>query len=364
MSNANWLSTIDGSKTLNQITLPGSHDAGVYSDTTVAGSHKDITMLTSGVSPDRVRCQSLSILNQAVAGSRFFDCRVYLRSFPLKKVVDGKVTKEQKVPTLGHFFMDTKEGVGGGYGGSLLTVINDAISFVRSHQSEFIILRFSHTKCTDEVADMLEMVYDSHDNYNYIFAGDVNIAQARISDLRGKVIMVFDGKFNKQRLPSYQVKKTFQFMRSVQHKAGRGLSSKGMHLFSKFDAGKASGNGLCTCGGFASSDDIKDVYKKSIEAVKKHIDHANDHLCFVYWQLTGGKVQSNTMNETTGTHARLDGFINDVVRAALASGNFPNVISHDFVSEDSCSQIIAMNNDRKALMAKVIAADINAQRAQ
>ena len=28
MSNANWLSTIDGSKKLNELTLPGSHDAG------------------------------------------------------------------------------------------------------------------------------------------------------------------------------------------------------------------------------------------------------------------------------------------------------------------------------------------------
>ncbi|MET0349653.1 MAG: hypothetical protein ABW067_07680 [Rhizobacter sp.] len=364
MSNANWLSEIDGAKTLNEITLPGSHDAGVYSDTTVAGSERDVKVVTPFVSPGQVRCQSLSILNQAVAGSRFFDCRVYLRSFPLKKVVDGKMTTEQKVPTLGHFFKDTKEGMGGGYGGSLLTVINDAIGFVRSHPTEFIILRFSHTKCTDEVADMLEMVYDTRDNCNFIFAGDVNIAQARVSDLRGKVVMVFDGKFNKQRLPSYQVKKNFQFMRAVEHKAGRGLASKGMHLFSKFDEGKASGNGLCTCGGFASSDKMDKVYDKSIAAVKKHLEHGNDHLCFVYWQLTGGNVQNNTMSPTTGTHARLDGFINDVVRSAMASGNLPNVISHDFVSEDSCAQIIALNKDRKALMAQAIAADINAKKAK
>jgi len=363
MSNANWLSTIDGSKLLSQITLPGSHDAGVYSDNTVAGSHKDVTVATPFVSASLVRCQSLSILNQAIAGSRFFDCRVYLRSFPLKKVIDGKLTKEQKVPTLGHFFKDTKEGMGGGYGGSLVTVINDALSFVRAHPTEFIILRFSHTKCTDEVADALEMIHDAHDNARYIFTGDVNIAQTRVADLRGKVVMVFDGKFNKQRLTQVQVKKHFQSLREVEYKQGRGLAAKGMHLFGKYADGKAAGNGLCTCGGFASSDKIDKVYDKSVAAVRAHTEHTNDHLCFVYWQLTGGNVEQNTMHATKGTHAKMDSFINDVVRFAMASGNLPNVISHDFVSADSCSQVIALNNDRKALMARVVAADIAAQRA-
>lgn len=351
MSNANWLADVDGSKFLYQLTLPGSHDAGVYSDT---ATQKDIKVVTPFVGAGQVRCQSLSILNQAVAGSRFFDCRVYLRSFPLKKVINGKMTTEQKVPTLGHFFKDTKEGMGGGYGGSLATVIYDAIGFVREHPTEFIILRFSHTKCTDEVADMLEQVYDSNGNGQYIFNGDVNIAQTRVRDLRGKVVMVFDSKFNKQRLQSVQVKKTLQSLRSVEYKAGRGLGSKGMQLFTKYEDGKAVSNGLCTCGGFASSSKMDKVYNKSIEATKKHLSHPNDHLCFVYWQLTGGNVETNT-KATSGTHAKLDGFLQEVLQNAMASGNLPNVISHDFVSEDSCRQIISLNQDRKALMSQWMA---------
>jgi hypothetical protein len=248
--------------------------------------------------------------------------------------------------------------MGGGYGGSLATVINDALGFVRSHPTEFIILRFSHTKCPDEVADMLESVFDRHDNHKYIFVGDVNIAQARVSDLRGKVVMVFDGKFNKQRLQQVQVKKTLQSLRTVEYKGGRGLAAKGMHLFTKFEEGKASGNGLCTCGGFASSDKMDKVYGKSIEAVKKHLNHGSDHLCFVYWQLTGGNVQNNTM-AASGTHARLDGFLQEVLQNAMASGNLPNVISHDFVSEDSCSQIISLNQDRKLLMSQWMAKQVN-----
>ncbi len=354
MSNANWLSTVDGAKYIHELVLPGSHDAGVYRDDTTG---KDITLKTSGISTARVRCQGMSILNQAVAGSRFFDCRVYLRSFPIKKVVNGKTVKEQQVPTLGHFFKDTKEGMGGGYGGSLVAVIQDAISFVRDHPTEFIILRFSHTKCTDEVADALETLYDMHDYKGFIFVGDVNIAQCRLRDLRGKVVMAFDSKFNKQRLASYQEKKTLQALRSVSMKAGRGLSAKGMHLFKKYQSGSAAGNGLCTCGEFASSDNVKKVFDASVQAAKAHRDHGEDHLCFVYWQLTGGLVEANTTGPK-GTHVKLDGFLQEVVKNALGSGKMPNVVSHDFVNDTTCAQIISLNGDRKAVMAQWLAKQV------
>jgi hypothetical protein len=283
-----------------------------------------------------------------MAGSRFFDCRVYLRSFPLKKTVNGKTVDKQKVPTLGHFAVDTQSGMGGGYGGSLVTVIRDAISFVRSNSSEFIILRFSHTKCTDEVGNVLKDIYDSHDNADYIFTGDVNIAQARVANLRGKVIMVFDSKFNKQRVQSYQVKKTLQRFRSVEYKEGGGLGAKGMHLFTKYKGGNA-GNGLCTCGSFADSDDVKVVASESLKAAKGHRDHARDHLCFVYWQLTGGvfrekNVEGMTKNPETGTHAQMLSFIEDLLKEC--GNRLPNVISHDFVTEQSCDPIIRLNHDR------------------
>lgn len=362
MSNENWLSQVDGSKHLYELTIPGSHDAGVYRDVATIGgtaiTMKDVSVKTPFVSSGQVRCQSLSIYNQAVAGSRFFDCRVYLRSFPLKKYENGKLVKQQKVPTLGHFFKDTKEGMGGGYGGSLATVINDSLSFVRSHTTEFIILRFSHTQCPEEVANMLEQIYDSNGNDQYIFTGDVNIAQARLANLRGRVVMVFDSKFNKQRLQTYQVKKTLQKFRSVEHKQGRGLAAKGMHLFTKYSEGKPAGNCLCTCGSFASSDKMSKVYEKSIDAVKKHRDHGgnpSDHLCFVYWQLTGGTVETNT-RAATGPHARLQDFIYDCVKSC---GNaLPNVISHDFVERDTCTPIIRLNTDRKAVLAEVLARDM------
>ena len=197
------------------------------------------------------------------------------------------------VPTLGHFFRDTKEGSGGGYGGSLETVITDALSFVRNHPTEFIILRFSHTQCPDQVADLIEQIYDRDGNDDYIFTGDVNIAQCRLAQLKKHVIMIFDSKFNKQRLQSVQDKKILQTFRKVTYKPGRGLAAKGMHLFTKYKDGKPCPNGLCTCGKFASSDKMSKVYEDSLKAAKEHLDHPSDHLCFVYWQLTGGRVEDN-----------------------------------------------------------------------
>jgi len=356
MSNENWLGQIDASKHLYELVIPGSHDAGVYRDTSVVGAHKDISVKESLVKPEWVRCQSSSIYNQAMAGSRFFDCRVYLRSFPVKKYVNGKLVKEQQVPTLGHFFRDTKSGQGGGYGGSLATVINDAISFVRGHTSEFLILRFSHTKCPDQVANVLEEIYDNNGADQYILTGDVNIAQARLASVRGKVIMIFDSKFNKQRLQTYSEKPKW-YQRGVKQKQGRGLAAKGMHLFTKYTAGKPPGNGLCTCGAFANTGDMAKVEKKSLEAVKAHRDHGseNDHLCFVYWQMTGGNVEQKAKSDT-GTHAKMQDFLYDCMKAC---GNaLPNVISHDFVCEESCNPIIRLNTERKAMMSEVLAREL------
>ena len=53
---------------------------------------------------------------------------------------------------MGHFGIekgklphDGSTGMMGGHGGSLATAVKDAVAFVKTYPSEFIILRFSHT---------------------------------------------------------------------------------------------------------------------------------------------------------------------------------------------------------------------------
>jgi hypothetical protein len=317
------LSDISGNRHLYEITLPGSHDAGVYGDMS----------LRSGGSGKLVRCQTGDIFDQAVAGSRMFDCRVFL-----KRV--GPALQ----PTMGHFALEKQGGKtigawgetgrGGGYGGSLLACVDDAVKFVKANTREFIILRFSHTYCPNEVANALNLYIARENCRNRICTIGGNIAQRRIHSLRGKVIMVFADEFHT-----------------------RYDAAAGYLKFTKHTAGVQATSGLCTCGIYRSTKKMSEVAGTADQALKDHQRHGGtDHLSFVYWQRTGGNIKKSTESlpkpagtfskgSAGGTHAQLGGFIQDV-RTNMAKGTWgrPNVISHDFVTEKTCSEIIALNS--------------------
>jgi hypothetical protein len=101
------------------------------------------------------------------------------------------------------------------------------------------------------------------------------------------------------------------------------------------------------------------VHKGAIGAVDKHIAHPGDpgtaHLHFVYWQQTAGAFGEKDVFRTTtsargqaawsgGAHANLDPFMAELAQKKTTSGKVPaNVISHDFVTADTCKKIIRLN---------------------
>lgn len=326
MANANWLGDVPGTRLLHEICIPGSHDAGVYGDS-----------IDTRKSPASwARCQTGNIFEQATAGSRMFDCRVFL------KKVGGTMT-----PTMGHFFSEKTKGSfgkkhetgrGGAYGGSLLNCIYDAIRFVKQHDTEFLILRFSHTYCPTEVGTALNTFLALGDNLRYIYTGNNNIAQERLSSLRGKVIMVFASEFH------------------------AGFSAVDGYLpFYKHVPDVTTAGGLCTCGIYKGSSDMKKVHGSAEQGLDDHAQHGgDDHLSFVYWQQTmkPGDIKKATTEKASkgvlgvgsskgGAHAQLGGFC-DEIRNKVAAGDWklPNVISHDFVKDETCAQIIALNQMR------------------
>src|SRR5207237_7428842 len=94
-------------------------------------------------------------------------------------------------------------------------------------------------------------------------------------------------------------------------------------------------------------------YEQQLKAAEEHQSHGLDHLCFMYWQLTGGNIEANTQGPT-GPHEMLDQFIWDLWKKGPDS-KLPNVISHDFVSEETCSKIIKLNNPDRAQMIREFA---------
>src|SRR6267154_1603304 len=99
----NWMSGLKGNRKLVELCLPGSHDAGVYRDP------------AAGVKPgSSARTQYSNIWQQA------------------------------------------KDGYLGEYGGTLLSAMDDAATFLKVFPTEFLIFRIGHTKCTGNVAKALQ----------------------------------------------------------------------------------------------------------------------------------------------------------------------------------------------------------------
>jgi hypothetical protein len=335
MNTQKWMKELSDAKLLRQIVMPGSHDAGVY------GTAQTVLRASPLVKNEYVVCQHSDFSRQATAGSRFFDCRVFFQKIPQGE----RQSPDQKYKNvLGHFAKEkqktSKEPTMGGYGGALAAVLGQALDFVIANTTEFIILRFSHTYHPTECINEIKQIVKSKPTYQgAVYKDPGNIAMRRVGDLRGKVIMVFDEKFNHHITPT-----------------------EGVHRFSKYKEGSSNIDGLATCGTFASSMDMKKVHGETMTAVENHLkNHPGDgagHLHFIYWQQT----QKNPFGEkdiyktTTaskqpgkewsgGAHANLGDLMSELDAKRQSSGNrlAVNVLSHDFVDAGTCEKIIKLN---------------------
>lgn len=355
-----WLALYP-SRRLGALVMPGSHDAGVYRDAIVK---KSVAKL--GANKSEIACQDHNFYEQAKAGVRFFDARVYLK---------GTINP---VPTLGHFAQDSQHGTLGGYGGSFVALLESSFRFVRKHTSEFLILRITHTQCTANVGDVIRAFVDDPNEpwrLGCLYTNTTaNIAQRTVGELAGKVILAFDGKFNKvmftnwtqekwkdqkqekqdaQARQKYGTLPTKDHIKTKQKHGGLGMKDNyGMHVFKYFkETTSDNAAGICTCGeytGRTGGQVMQNVWDRQLQNVREHQRHmgryTSNHLLFLYWQQTGGNVEQNTRAATNpqGPHARLPEFIKHV-RKTFDKQYWPNVISHDFVNDQTCEQIISMN---------------------
>jgi hypothetical protein len=113
-----------GSKTLKQITIPGSHDAGM-------GVFRKGTAFSTAAN---TQTQRLTLGDQLRAGSRYFD---------LRPVISGGVYKA------GHYsYIDALKSWQGGNGQTITEIIQQINAFTASNK-ELIILNLSHDYNTD-----------------------------------------------------------------------------------------------------------------------------------------------------------------------------------------------------------------------
>lgn len=154
-----WLSNIEDPTPIKSIALLGSHDSGTSEMSSVV---KAMSMT-----------QSLTIGEQLLYGTRYFDIRVNKKS-------DGSLNIFHGVDTSG---------------GNFLPIINDIVDFIAANPSEFLVLDFQHfnngsQSSVIDVIESSELIDLAVKNEGELTDMDY-IDSLTLEDVRGKVIITW-----------------------------------------------------------------------------------------------------------------------------------------------------------------------------
>lgn len=356
---------------LNQVILPGSHDAGLARQ-----FQHDLSIFSKLLSkPAEAITQDKDVLHQAEAGARFFDVRIQkvgneLKSFHTMPNLLGKVPLVKSIKAT---HTDTKTI--GSSGEGFHHILDGLRSFVQG-SSEFVIVRLSHLKDSAEIfQDLWNWIADPA-NDPYVYKGTGNLAIKKVGDLAGHVIFVIEAK---------------KFKHAVTPPKGGNPrvpgQADGFHRFYQSKGGNLPtvNDGLCVCGEFSNKKVLEDILKKQITNYSAHDQHKNcrgdqQHLYSLYWTATGGNIEENTTRELTQENfKRVRKLVNDTVQKnwsdtlkqnetvlmtpgkhwmkqqfdqenrartkfAVKSASIPNIILYDFVNDAMSQDIIDLND--------------------
>lgn len=346
---------------LNQIIIPGSHDAGLAAQFHHALSVAGRASLT--VTQDK------SIAEQAGAGSRFFDVRI------MKVGGELKTFHTMKNP-LPFTHSDTRKlgASGEGFG----SIINGLRDFVDTNRSEFAIVRLSHLRDSAEVFEELWAWIVANDDF--VYRGTGNLALKTVGELAGKLVFVVESKKMKHVLTPPQGSPIGGKARVPTQRDGfhRFYSSKGGNLPTVED-------GLCLCGEFSNKGKVADILDRQIKHYSHHDQHRNcigsqQHMYALYWTATGGNIKDNTARQLTSENfKKVRKLVSDTVaknwgdeleankyalmspgtnmakqrlmgenqaraKFSIKAASIPNVIFYDFVNDDTSQEIIDLND--------------------
>lgn len=316
--NSNWMGKLLKKKPniqLNQLTMPGSHDAGLY------------TTWDCGivVHSEWAKTQCYSIADQLKAGSRYFDFRPYY---------DGS-----------KYFLAHYGSMGGCKGGILDDVLSQVLSFIENKaitentpKQETVILKFSHTMSDSPcyphpypypdpdhdpfypkqvAAHVVEQVKNILGQYLYTSSDpNVNLATTPLADLKGKVVAVFGGD-------AYQ-----------------NLYDPSSGIFPYHDYNN-SPSSLTVYDNYSDTNSLPTMIENQESKLTNYGGYNKDYLFLLSWTLTGSaslldievmaKAMANPWLPLTLQDIRKDVF------------PYPNIIYHDFVDPYLCQAIIQLN---------------------
>ncbi|HEV2803274.1 MAG TPA: hypothetical protein VGW12_22630 [Pyrinomonadaceae bacterium] len=300
--NSSWMNELLRRKpdvTLNQLTMPGSHDAGVYTGHT--------TDYNLGGGGEWAATQRLSILDQLKAGSRYFDMRVCWYGNDL-------VTYHG-------------ESGYGAYGAKLNTILGDVETFLSSAEgmNEVVILRFKRPdihSVHNSTSDTVAAVKNSPHLYKPA-SPNSNLATAKLSDLKGRFVAAFDNYY-----------------------AGLWDRPNGVFPYYEIaDSNSTQATGLSVYDNYSNDGTFEQMNADQKPKLNKFGGWGNGYLFLLSWTLSGGGSVSDIEVLAGMANPWLPKKLSELIaNHGTEKPHTPNIVYIDFVDPYLCRAIIELNH--------------------
>ncbi|WP_035058529.1 hypothetical protein [Andreprevotia chitinilytica] len=309
LDNSTWMARLIAKAPhlkLNQITMPGSHDAGMYIDNS---SKVDNSRGESG-GGEWALTQHLSIGEQLQAGVRYFDLRVYNDNSNVQWAFHGSYH--------GNFY--------GAFGGPFEDIFSDIQSFMNGQGAgEAVFLRITSYQGHEN----LQKTIDRFNHYlgDFLFTPATpasKFAETPISELKGKVIPMFTAEF-------------------------ASVLTAGMYQYSDYAVENPKhtintlpvGTGPTVFDLYADENAFADMQSNQQAKLTTYGGYGKEYLFLYSWTITGATGGVLDLDLLSGTaNAQLP---KELHRLARGGGTLPNIVHVDQAEPYLCQAIIALN---------------------
>ncbi len=292
LDTANWMKRVSDSTRLDQIMMPGSHDAGM------SELHHCAPPI---VGDSYVKTQGGSVGDQLVYGSRYFDIRV-----------------DYDYSTLVSYH---RSGQWGCNGQDLKAVLDQAQAFLKAHPTETAILKFSHIRNYNghDPAVTKQKINDLLNDYSAAMytnpTGSVNLAEVTLGDVRGKIILVFD------------------YSEYIDTATGRFRYKDGSSV--------QSGTNITVYDEYSNTSDYNKMKNDQLNKWHDYGGQGKGYLFLLSWTLTPSPPGQGVKDLAKVANSNLPGVLYEQIISNNASK--PNIVYIDFVNSTTAQSIIQYN---------------------
>ena len=291
-----WMGHLIDEKKLCEIMIPGSHDSGMS-----ILKHCTMRKIIAGYT----QTQRLSFLKQLQTGTRYFDIRI--------DYDHGELVTYHR-----------NDGALGCNGQSLISILEEMKSFLISHPTEFLILKFSHIRNygkSHNPTNTKRIIENTIEAYREFFfcstSSNTILADMTIGAFRGKAILAFD------------------YDEHISTSKGRFRYQNKQWTYRK--------DNLSVYDVYSNTYDYEKMKEDQINKWKNNSQFRSGYLFLLSWTLTadpgkpspGIDILSRTANKNICSVLK-EGIVNKGLM-------MPNIVLMDFVSELTSKSIIHFN---------------------